>query len=374
MSVGKKLRIVELYAGTGRSIQPFRQWRKTEPALLVDASSHAAEVYRHNFHSANYLVADLSYLSSKSLQQHAGGRVDILLGCPPCQGYSDNGPRKSSDPRNAHITRFLNYVRDLRPSAVALENVPLAAISDRFQLLTVELERLGYRWTATIANAALFGSCQSRQRLVLVAVHKRAGAAPVVPKPTHGQGKYFNYSIREMCRISEDPIGLLGVTPGTQRVMGKLPVNGDNELIGQLETPTVWDTIGDLPSIGKSAAKKLDHFQWAHTPSILKRMGRVSEGSRWTGGTRYFSQTYGRLHRKGLARTITTFFPNPGSGRFWHPTENRSLTLREAARIQGFPDDFGFIGHPSKSCTLVGNALDSAIAALTYRIIRSSLD
>jgi site-specific DNA-cytosine methylase len=121
--------------------------------------------------------------------------------------------------------------------------------------------------------------------------------------------------------------------------------------------------------------KLINHFSWAHGEAQLKRMRDVPEGGRWSGGEDHFSQAYGRLHRKGLARTITTYFANPGSGRFWHPTENRALTLREAARIQGFPDSFKFIGpHFSNAARLVGNALDAAIARVSYQAIREALE
>jgi len=127
--------------------------------------------------------------------------------------------------------------------------------------------------------------------------------------------------------------------------------------------------------VGTEAGKKLGHFKWGHKPEMLKRMRAVKEGGRWSGGEDHYSQAYGRLHRDGLARTITTFFANPGSGRFWHPTENRALTLREAARIQGFPDEFEFLmKRPANNCVLVGNALDASLANLSYSSIRGCLD
>jgi DNA (cytosine-5)-methyltransferase 1 len=117
------------------------------------------------------------------------------------------------------------------------------------------------------------------------------------------------------------------------------------------------------------------HSPWRHKDDILKRMKKVPEGGQWEGEKTYFSQSYGRLHRKGLARTITRYFSNPGSGRFWHPTENRALTLREAARIQGFPDSFEFIedAFASENCTLVGNALDAKFAEVAYLTIKNSI-
>jgi DNA (cytosine-5)-methyltransferase 1 len=99
---------------------------------------------------------------------------------------------------------------------------------------------------------------------------------------------------------------------------------------------------------------------WEHGKDLVERMRLVSEGCRppieATNGRRYYSQAYTRLHRKGLARTITTNFHNPGSGRFLHYHLNRTLTVREAARLQGFGDDFVFIGHPGWQERIVGNA------------------
>lgn len=374
MAFPRKLKVVELYAGTGRSIEPFRSWRSAELSLLVDNNEHAACVYRHNFPKARYSIKDLSSFTADNLETAAGGRVDVLLGCPPCQGYSDTGLRKQNDPRNVHITRFVEYVRHLKPLAIAMENVPLAADSVRFRALTSELERNGYEWTATIGNAALWGSCQSRQRLILVAIKKGVGSRPVFPAATHGEGSYFSYSKLKLCEIKEDPVGMLGLTPATGRVAKLLPECRVNE-VGPNKIPTLEQIIGDLPAVGSAAGKKVGHFSWSHTPKILERMDKVPEGQRWVGGADHFSQTYGRLHRKGLVRTITTFFPNPGSGRFWHPTENRALSLREAARIQGFPDSFNFTGgYPSWNCLLIGNALDRALADVTYTVIRNSLE
>jgi DNA (cytosine-5)-methyltransferase 1 len=102
-------------------------------------------------------------------------------------------------------------------------------------------------------------------------------------------------------------------------------------------------------------------------------MAKVAEGGQPKCSRRYYSQSYGRLHRRGLAKTITTAFPNAGSGRFWHPVRNRSLTLREAARIQGFPDSFVFQEPLSKAAFLVGNALDAALANVVFAAIKSFL-
>ncbi|MBV8274627.1 MAG: DNA cytosine methyltransferase [Verrucomicrobia bacterium] len=181
-----KLNVLELYAGTGRSLQPFLTWPNTGKAFLVDNSEYAATVYRHNFPHAAYAVLDLNRVSTSKLAEFVGGPVDILLGCPPCQGFSDCGLKNSSDPRNKHVSRFHAVVSDLRPKFLAMENVPLIVTSRRFRKFVRGLEELGYIWTAAIVNAVLWGSCQSRQRLVLVAAQDKLSVQPSFPEPTHG--------------------------------------------------------------------------------------------------------------------------------------------------------------------------------------------
>jgi DNA (cytosine-5)-methyltransferase 1 len=371
--VNRRLKVVELYAGIGRSIEPFRISKDCEVSLLVDNNTYARDTYLHNFPTIPFSLSDLSSMTSKDLLKQAGGRIDVLLGCPPCQGYSDNGRRSPYDPRNAHISKFVNFVIDIKPMAVGMENVPLAALSGRFELFVKKIEEAGYKWTATIANAALWGSCQSRQRLVFIAIRNDLKVQPKFPRPTHAlRGKYFSYRHMRMCNPTEDLGGMLGLTPASLQVRKFLPVQCVDDR-GTNRTPVVGDIIGDLESLSSDKAKQLNHTPWMHTPKTLRRMSSISEGGRWTGKESYFSQTYGRLHRKGLARTITNYFANPGSGRFWHPTENRTLTTREAARIQGIPDSFLFPRPTSENCVLVGNALDSSIAKLTYKTIRNGI-
>ena len=138
--------------------------------------------------------------------------------------------------------------------------------------------------------------------------------------------------------------------------------------------PYLSEVLDGLPSIGSSGAQKLSHLPSSHGADVVTRMQKVAEGGRWSGGSDHFSQSYGRLHTRGLARTITSYFPNPGSGRFWHRTEPRTLTLREAARIQGIDDSFHFGKFPSRAAELVGNALDFAIARVSCTTVRRALD
>jgi DNA (cytosine-5)-methyltransferase 1 len=368
----QRFRVAELYAGTARSVEPFREWDKAEIVLLADNNQLAADTYLANYPNSPYVVEDLTGITAKRVRKIAGGDIDILLGCPPCQGFSDNGKRHSRDRRNRHLTNFARLAVELQPAAIAIENVPLAAGSNAFRRFTRQLKAAGYKWTAGIVNAALFGSCQCRQRLIYVAIHESVGSEPVLPQPSHGgRRKYFNYNTRRLCGLSESENALLGVTPATFQVRDLLPYK--QAKYGKERIPVVREVLQGLPPIGTKAADAIGHVAWAHGPQQLRRMRRIREGGQPKISRRYYSQSYGRLHSQGLAKTITTAFPNGGSGRFWHPIENRSLTLREAARIQGFPDTFAFQEPSSQAAFLVGNALDAALASVVFSVIRSCL-
>ena len=340
---------------------------------MVDANGRAQKTYLANFPKAPYIKRSLTALSPADLVYKAGGRIDILLGCPPCQGFSESGKRDPYDPRNRHMSTFARIVGYARPKVVALENVPMAVESPQYRNLTSLLDK-HYRWNAMLGNAIQFGSCQSRQRLILVAFRKDLRIAPEFPTPTHGSNaRVFSYSSRSFRSVGLHLVEMLGLTPSTQRLAREELLHWTEEL-GAQPTSTLWDCIGDLPSIGSREAARLQHLAWNHSPAILRRMGRIREGAQWSGSQHHFSHSYGRLHRRGFARTITGFFPYAGCGRFWHPLENRSLTIREAARIQGFPDSFAFLGQTKADARLVGNALDSTFASICYDMVRAALE
>jgi DNA (cytosine-5)-methyltransferase 1 len=254
-----------------------------------------------------------------------------------------------------------------------MENVPLAASSRQFARFAERVRRAGYRWTASVVNAALRGSAQCRHRLVFIAFRDDVKVQPSIPHATHGGAqRYFSYHAQRMATIAEDPAAMLGLAPGAMR-KGPCPVTRDRSP-GLRDIPTVADALDGLPRVGSARADAIAHVPWMHSTMQRRRMGAVREGGRWSGGADHFSQSYGRLHRRGLARTITTNFNNPGSGRFWHPTENRALTPREAARLQGFPDSFQFTPYYTWSARLIGNALDSSISSMAYETVRAALE
>jgi DNA (cytosine-5)-methyltransferase 1 len=371
--MNRKLKVVELYSGVARTWEAFRSWQRCQLGLLVDIDQLAIDNYKDNYPSVPYLKRDLRWMKPSEIEAKAGGRVDILLGCPPCQGFSDTGKRDPDDPRNIHIDVFGRFVRGLKPMAIAMENVPLVVNSRRFTRFTRMLDSLRYQWTAQIVNAAQYGSCQTRQRLLLVAVHSDVKTPPCIIAPTHGpKGRYFSYQQQKLLPAERCETEFLGITPASARVGSVITVN--RSISGAIPVPNVGQVLAGLPGIGTADAQALTHFPWPSSLQMRRRMSRVPEGGRWRGGEDHFSHSYGRLHRRGLARTITTYFANAGSGRFWHPVDDRPLTIREAARIQGFDDDFWFHGPLAGIGRLVGNSLDNAIAQVACGTVKACLE
>lgn len=370
--------VAELFAGVGSVAEGFRAGAGFDVAYLNDVDPAARDTYQENYgKDVPYDLIDVKDVSADRIRERADGLpIAGLLGCPPCQGWSTAGPRRPGDIRNALLGDFFRLVMDLRPVFFVMENVP--AVSDRTELAAA-LNELAphYRTWVGVLNAASYGLPQSRQRTLVIGYDACTGVQPTPPSPTHaGRRRVWDYRSEQLVKPSIETIDtILGAAPriGSKASPAYSMVPHYSRGTEKLKDfVTVGEALRDLdPEAGQRAsdfARRLgggwsppeNHHAWGHGPDLVARLAEVGEGRRppsdATAGKRYFSQAYARLHRRGLARTITTNFHNPGSGRFLHYAHPRSLTVREAARLQGFRDDFRFLDHASWQERLVGNA------------------
>lgn len=248
-------------------------------------------------------------------------RIDLVAGCPPCQGFSSMrtlfGSRRISDARNDLVLSFLDVVKALRPRAVMLENVPGLSQDSRFDTLRRSLIGMGYGVAWGVLDAADFGIPQRRKRLILIAVERRVATLPT-PSRTR--------------RTVRDAIGKMSPPGRTGDLLHDLPEN---------RSERVAEVIRRIPHDGGGR-------------SALAPEERLPCHQRSTG----FYDVYGRMAWDAPAPTITSGCNNPSKGRFLHPTQDRAITLREAALLQTFPAKYKLSLARGKehAARMIGNA------------------
>jgi DNA (cytosine-5)-methyltransferase 1 len=397
------MNIVEIFAGASGLAQGFEQSGNYSTVALYDIFEPAQRSYLAYKPGAKYELQDIRKLKSKHVLDTLDGRpLHGILGGPPCQGFSQAGKRLTTNEINQLVMAYARVVEMLQPRFLVFENVPQLLFHPLFNPLISKLQQQ-YLLVYGILNAARYGTPQTRHRLILIAYHRALGVQPTLPSPTHGQLGQLLYAYHlkhsdERIQLNEETAeAIFGADPVTSRIINKQTgfATYENSLAPLV---TVGDAVSDLPIDLDNSQNSLAYgsnpiheYQQAlrgsstnvsncvsrrHTGQLLRRLRTLREGgtlnSRNSSRNKdYFSQAYGRLHRAGLARTITTYFQNAGSGRFLHYCQPRTLTIREAARLQGFPDGFIFYGSLADQMQLVGNAVPLPLAkALGTHIAR----
>ena len=293
------------------------------------------------------------------------GESDIIIGGPPCQGFSMAGARIRGgfidDPRNYLFKHYFNIVKVVKPKVFIMENVKgiktmqngqifneiLRLFSDS-ELLDGEPYKVYYR----VIKATDFGVPQKRERMIIIGTTLKNVDIDKVWKKTQQQ------------ILNEDPTFFNQVSVG--------------------------DAISDLPSVTEEGFVKLNgsksdyqkflsakdevynHSKTRHSKLAVERMKQIGNGENFTSLKESIksvhSGAYGRLSWDEPAPTITTRFDTPSGGRFIHPEENRTLSPREAARIQSFPDDFVFYGKKTSIIKQIGNAVPPKVSYFLARL------
>lgn len=318
-----KPKAIDLFSGCGGLTLGLKQ-AGFQVIGAVEIDPLATETYRENHKRVLIWEKDISKISVAEvmvLLKLKRGQLDLLAGCPPCQGFSTittlNG-RIGKDKRNDLVFQFLRFVRVLQPKAVMMENVPKLVKNHRFKKLRAELKKMGYEITYSVLNAAQYGVPQRRKRLILVAGHQA--------KIPFGKPFYRVRTVREAFKK-------LGKRRAKKDVLHNL---------SEQRSAKVKALIQRIPHDGGS---RLD----------LGEECQLDCHQRCDG----FTDVYGRMAWNEVSPTITGGCFNPSKGRFLHPTKNRAISMREAALLQSFPPDYFFSIKRGKSSVaqMIGNAL-----------------
>lgn len=383
---------IDLFAGAGGLAEGFRQagWGVV---AANDADKAAAATFQANFPEATFFTGPVSQLDPAALLAEAGvaaGELDCLIGGPPCQSFSyNNHERSAKDTRAKLFQRYLRIVAALKPKTLVMENVPgMLTIGDGSIVIAIKrrLAKLGYKMAIRILYAEDFGVPQARRRVFVVASCV-GDPAELFPSGSHGPSAKPSAEATPYVHRWTPPEGVTlpaAVTVG--EAIGDLPVvrNGGGE---------AKRTYGKKPSTeyqreARRRSRLLHNHVCHHlADTTFKRVVEVPEGGNWRDIPRRLlpagmkralkkdhTKRYGRLDRGALASTILTKC-DPHWGAYVHPTQSRTITVREAARLQGFPDRFRFCGdHLSKQYEQVGNAVPPPLARAIAKNVKEHLD
>lgn len=325
----KRKLMIDLFCGCGGMSLGFEQVG-FKTILAVDNWEPACETYKANFPKAEVICKDIERVSDKELKKIINSRrINLIIGGPPCQGFSIAGKRDPKDPRSSLFREFVRVVDLVRPAYFVMENVEgLHSMKTKngsmvIDIICDEFERIGYRVKCRVLDAADYRVPQHRHRIFFIGTNTNAG-------------------------IFFPPIKIL---------FGKYK--------------TVRDAMGDLEPLESGEKSKKDkwHFAFNHPKHQIEWMRDVPEG-----GTAHdnpdpdnrppsgFRTTYKRIWWDRPSPAVTTCFGAISSQNNVHPRDTRALTIREAARLQTFPDSFEWKGSTNQIRIQIGNAVPPLLA------------
>jgi DNA (cytosine-5)-methyltransferase 1 len=321
----RKPTAIDIFCGCGGTTQGVKD-AGFRVLAGVELDGLAVKTFRANHKRVKVWHEDVSDLTPNVLLDHHGlrrGQLDLLIGCPPCQAFSPmrrlNGRKLIRDKAAKDLVfEYLKFVEGLFPKVILLENVPRLIEDYRFNEVRQRLRELGYVGRPAIFNAAEYGVPQRRRRMIFIA--SRVGV--------------IDYAV------------------------------GDDK-----QMKTVRQTIAKLPKPGNTR-DALHNLPEVRSPKVAKLIARIpmNGGSRFALGEDEqlechkkcdgFKDVYGRMAWDAISPTITSGCVNPSKGRFLHPEQNRTITLREAALLQSFPRKYRFSLDRGKfaAALMIGNA------------------
>lgn len=326
---------IDLFAGAGGFTFGLERAGGDAASVAVESDPECAATFRTNFPKATLIETDI-----RDVAYDRRRRLDLVAAGPPCQGFSTLNRRRDGDPRNLLYTEVLRCVDALRPLIVVVENVPKFIESEEGRTLTDSLRARGFSVRSGIVNAADYGVPQRRMRALVSA--NVEGIRTPWPVPTHS-------------------------------VSGQLP-----------EHRTVADAFALLPT--EADGRNWHRDDYARRSSQIERLRSIREGGSrrdlppdlvldcWKDADGY-NDVLGRLEWHRPATTVRTEFFRPEKGRFLHPTADRPITPREAARLQSFPDSFVFPNDQTLYSVgrQIGNAIPPRLAEAIGKAVLESL-
>lgn len=395
-SIKRQRTCIDLFAGAG-GLSTGLEWAGFDVLFANEIMEAYAKSLALNHPKSQVCVNDIRSIDAKDIRKSLGldvGQLDLIAGGPPCQGFSINAPVRSNDDHRNHLfLNYLGFVQEFLPKVVLIENVPGMVSYEgggTVNAILNSLRALGYKPEVRVLYAPHYGIPQMRWRTIFLATRLDVSPQALYPIPSH----------------------LIKGRPNfTTKLDGRSIIFSDDYVSRNAihAHATVWDAIGDLPEIEngggalelqyikpaessyqkflRTSSKNLTSHQAANLgPTNTARLPYIPPGGSWRdiphellpkGMQRArrsdHTKRYGRLEPTGIASTILTKC-DPHWGAYIHPFQNRILSVREAARLQSFPDRVRFCGSLSEQYEQVGNAVPPLFARAIGNQIQNVLN
>lgn len=342
-----------------------------------------AYTFKQNHSDAQVTTADIRTLDAEKIMLDLGlkrGELDLIAGGPPCQGFSINAPKRSKeDERNHLFKEFLRFVQTFAPKFVLIENVPGLVSFERGETLDAilsSLSDLGYGADVRILGAAYYGVPQMRWRTIIIGSRGTELPSEVFPLPMFHAPIKPNFTTtwagKQLVQLPTQELNAKFTS--VIEAIGDLPIL-ENGQKGDEVKEYLCDPFSDYQVHSRiGSAGVYNHQAPRLSPINIERLKHIKPGGNWTdipeellpNGMKKankgdHTKRYGRVTADGLASTILTKC-DPHWGAYFHYEQLRSFTVREAARIQSFPDHFIFYGSMAEQFAQVGNAVPPLLA------------
>ena len=360
------IKVVSLFSGGGGLDLGFKS-EGYQIIWAIDNNQNAVSTYKYNI--GNHIIcSDINDIDINSIP-----RADVVIGGPPCQSFSLAGKRNTEDSRGQLVWKYIEIIKHIQPQAFLFENVIglLSAKNSKNEKiidnLKLAFEKIGYHIKQQLVNAADYGVPQKRNRVILVGLKKDIEFK--FPDPTHSKD---GVNLPKYVSVKDALGDLPSATKNNEILIYDKSARTQYQKIMRLNNKFIYDhTIPQMSDLDKyivSCVKPGGNYMDIPSTVNSKRIKRLQEHGGHT-------TCYGRMLPDQPSYTINTYFNRPNVGCNIHYAEDRLITIREALRLQSFPDNYVLVSSSKQGkCLIVGNAVPPLLAQIMASTLKNYID